>query len=223
MSSIALSWTHAIFTGGAGLLREPNPVKLSAMHSAESCSPGSVSIDADRADVAACKGGDESALRRIIERNQNHVASIMWRFTRDRNLHAELVHDVFVQAYLSLHTYRAEAPFAHWLSRVALRVGYRYWRKARRDTDLERRVSEEWRRTPDSNDTSPGEAAELIHRTLALLPPRDRLVLTLRYLEDKTVEETADLLGWTRSMVKVQVWRARAKLQRIMSELEAES
>ena len=203
-----------------GLFPWLNPVKLLLLQVAESRPDPSLPTDVDCADVAACMRGDDSALRRIIDRNQAHVAAIMWRFTRDHALHAELVHDAFVQAYLSIHTYRAEAPFAHWLSRVALRVGYRYWRKNRRDAELQRSVAEQWHQTTSPSEASPGEAAELLHQTLALLPPRDRLVLTLRYLEERSVEETAELLGWTRSMVKVQVWRARTKLQRIMTELD---
>lgn len=205
-----------------GLYPLGNRVKLYLMHRVESQSDAPLAPNPDIADVAACRHGDEQALRRIIDRNQAHVAAIMWRFTRDRILHAELVHDVFVQAYLSLHTYRAEAPFAHWLSRVALRVGYRHWRQAKRDAELERSVAEQWRHASPAEETSSIEAADLLHRTLALLPPRDRLVLTLRYVEDKSIEETAGLLGWSRSMVKVQVWRARAKLQRILSNLEGD-
>ena len=50
------------------------------------------------------------------------------------------------------------------------------------------------------------------------LPPRDRLVLLLRYVEEHSVQETADLTGWTQTMVKVQSWRARQKLKKLFQE-----
>ena len=62
------------------------------------------------------RDGDPEAYRRLIERHQDHVARILWRFSRDRRTHEELVQDVFVEAYLSLGNYRGKAPFEHWLS-----------------------------------------------------------------------------------------------------------
>jgi RNA polymerase sigma-70 factor (ECF subfamily) len=43
-------------------------------------------------------------------------------------------------------------------------------------------------------------------------------VVTLMYLEDRSVAETAALTGWSKTMVKVQAFRARAKLRKMMSE-----
>ena len=55
-----------------------------------------------------------------------------------------------------------------------------------------------------------------MHRVLEKLPERDRVVLTLLYLEERSVAEIADLLGWSRAMVKVQTWRAKRKLERLL-------
>jgi RNA polymerase sigma-70 factor (ECF subfamily) len=56
----------------------------------------------------------------------------------------------------------------------------------------------------------------LLHDLLAQLPPRDRLVLTLRYLDQCDVEQTARRIGWTKTMVKVQTMRARKRLQKLI-------
>ena len=61
----------------------------------------------------------------------------------------------------------------------------------------------------------PEHAAEILHSLLERLPPRDRLVLMLRHIENRSVEETAELTGWTTTMVKVQAWRARNKLKKL--------
>jgi RNA polymerase sigma-70 factor (ECF subfamily) len=55
-----------------------------------------------------------------------------------------------------------------------------------------------------------------VHRVLAQLPPRDRLVLTLVYLQGCTIDEAATLAGWTRTMTKVQAHRARGKLKKLL-------
>lgn len=178
---------------------------------------------AELVDVRQSRKGDSDAYQRLIEQNQEHIGRILWRFTRDRLVHEELVQDVFVEAYVGLRSYRGKAPFAHWLSRIATRVGYRFWRRMARRNETERFNLEEWDQVADFNETGaedmdPGRAAELVHRLLAQLGPRDRLVLTLRYLEGCDVAETAHRTGWTKGMVKVQSLRARKKLEKLLAQ-----
>lgn len=184
------------------------------------------SIDAasEIEDIRQSRNGDSDAYRRLVERHQDHVAGIMWRFSRDLRVHEELVQDVFVEAYMSLAGYRQKAPFAHWLARIATRVGYRYWKKKARRHQTETFTLEQWDRIPEesTDKMDPSEAATLVHRLLGWLRPRDRLVLTLRYLEGCDVAETAHRTGWTKSMVKVQTLRAKKRLENLLAQTSEE-
>ena len=182
----------------------------------------------DLRDVKRSLEGDGEAYRRLIERHQQQVGSIMWRFSRDPEIHEELTQEAFIQAYESLANYRAQAPFAHWLSRIATRVGYAYWKKKKREQRIETVPLEEWHHIPDAESEAPGdldpaEAAEALHGLLGQLPPRDRLILTLRYVEEKSVEEAAEQTGWSQTMVKVQSWRARKKLRALYEQAMGEA
>ena len=176
----------------------------------------------DIEDVRASRQGDPDAYKRLIERHQQRIGKIMWRFSRDPLVHEELVQDVFVNAYLSIGTYREKAPFKHWLIRIATRAGYRYWKQKARQKKFERFSLEDWDQlateAPEEIDSS--QAAALVHNLLAQLSPRDRLVLTLRYLDGCDVAQTAHRIGWTKSMVKVQTNRAKKKLEKLLSEME---
>jgi RNA polymerase sigma-70 factor (ECF subfamily) len=180
-------------------------------------------VDAAAADlvvIGRVLGGDGEAYGALIERYQSRIAKMMWRFSRDAETHRELVQDVFVQAFESLPGFRAAAPFEHWLARIATRVGYRHWKRERRTPQTV--PLDEWRDQPDSaaEDMDAADAGRRLHELLAHLPPRDRLVLTLRYVEEHSVERTAELTGWSETMVKVQAWRARRKLQRLYEKAE---
>ena len=176
----------------------------------------------DIEDVRASRKGEPDAYKRLIERHQQHIGKIMWRFSRDSLIHEELVEDVFVEAYMSIGTYREKAPFENWLARIATRVGYRYWKQQARQKKFERFSLEDWDRltgeAPEGIDST--RAAELLHNLLAQLPPRDRLVLTLRYLDGCDVAQAARRTGWTKGMVKVQTNRAKKKLQKLLSQTE---
>jgi RNA polymerase sigma-70 factor (ECF subfamily) len=178
---------------------------------------------ADLEDIRKSRNGDSDAYRRLIERYQHTIAKLLWRFTRDRNEHEELVQQVFVEAYISLASYGAKAPFAHWLARIATRVGYRYWSQISRHKTVSLQ-DEEWDYLsgPDDNTPRHHQAAEVVHRLLAQLPPRDRLVLTMRYLEQCDVAQTAYRIGWTQARVRVQTHRAIQKLKSLMAENQIE-
>lgn len=176
----------------------------------------------DERDIQGSRAGDSEAYRRLIERYQEHVAKIVWRFSRDQRVHEELIQDVFVEAFLSLGSFRGKAPFSHWLSRIATRVGYHYWKAQTREQRLTRVSLQDWdlavQHTLDQ--VTANDAAGLLHRLLAQLPPRDRLVLTLRYIEECNVAQTAERTGWSKTMVKVQTLRARKKLERLYIDRE---
>lgn len=174
----------------------------------------------DLEDVRRSRSGDGDAYRRLVERHQQHISQISWRFSRDPRVHEELVQDVFVEAYLSLDSFRGKAPFVHWLSRIATRVGYNYWRQVARHKQRQSFTLQDWDqlRAESPEEMQPSQAAVLVHRLLAQLPARDRLVLTLRYLEECDVAETARRIGWTETMVKVQTWRARKKLGKLFKQ-----
>ncbi len=171
----------------------------------------------DLPDIQAALGGDGEAYARLMRRYQPLVARRMWRFTRDRGELEELVHDVFVEAYLSLATFGGRAPFGHWLSRIATRVGYRFWKSRWRRRRREVPFLEADAPQVDATDSLEArEAAERLDNLLSALPPRDRLVLTMLYFEELSVAEAAQRVGWSQTMVKVQAHRARKKLKAML-------
>ncbi|MHC4264623.1 MAG: RNA polymerase sigma factor [Planctomycetota bacterium] len=177
----------------------------------------SISIS-DLQDIKESLNGDSQAYKRLIEKYQQHISRILWKFTRDRRTHEELVQEVFVEAYLSLSTYRAKAPLEHWLAKIAVRVGYQYFKLQKRKQKTEHFTFEQWDRIAqhDQQETiEPERAAQLLYELLAQLSPRDRLVLTLRYLQQHNIEQTANMTGWSKTMVKVQTNRAKNKLKKL--------
>lgn len=197
---------------GLGLVRAQDDVCAHDQAAAEE-------MAADWADITSTLAGDGQAYSRLVRRYQDRVTAQMWRLSRQRNDCEQLVHEVFVEAYLSLKQYKGRAPFLHWLRKIATRVGYRYWKqrdRARRQATV---PIQDWHRSV--HDAEPGEAEEtasLVHEMLAKLPPRDRLVLTLIYLEGCSVAEAAEMSGWSQTMVKVQAHRARKKLKKLLGD-----
>jgi len=163
---------------------------------------------AELAEVRRAAAGDEQAYRQVVERYQQCVGRHLWRFTQDRNILEELVQSTFIESYFSLPKFRGTGSFRRWLLQIATRVGYAFWRQRTRDRS---RGVQPLLAEPASNDR-PSESRGLLE-LVECLPPRDRLVLTLMYLEGYSLAEAAGLAGWSQTMTKVQAFRARRKLR----------
>ena len=174
----------------------------------------------DWKDIRSSLDGDGQAFARLVSRYQDQIAAQMWRLSRQQSDCEQLVQDVFVEAYVSLKKYQGRAPFLHWLRKIATRVGYRYWKQQAKQRQRSSVPLQDWHRTSDAapREQTAEEAATLVHSVLGQLPPRDRLVLTLMYLEGCSIAEAAELSGWSQTMVKVQAHRARKKLKKLLDE-----
>ncbi|MCG3137790.1 MAG: ECF RNA polymerase sigma-E factor [Phycisphaerae bacterium] len=174
----------------------------------------------EQADLQACRRGDPEAFHRLMGRYQQELARYLWRFSRQSRVCEELVQEVLVEAYFALRNFRGESTLGHWLRRIATRIGYRYWQQRDRQRRREGGSAMELEQVAEQplmkQDTL--EAAEQWNRLLEPLATRERLVLTLQYLEELSVIEIAGLTGWSPSAVKVLAHRARQKLKITLQE-----
>ena len=171
--------------------------------------------NSDWDDIQAALAGDDSAFERLVRQYQGQIALLCWRFSRDSAVCERLVQDTFVEAFFSLKSYKAKAPFIHWLKKIATRAGYRFWKeqdKAKLFLPLE---ESDFAAADNQQEIEPDKAAEILHALLDRLDSAERLVLTLMYLEDCSVKEIAQRMGWTSAGTKMRAMRARNKLKKI--------
>jgi len=171
--------------------------------------------------------GDINSFEVLMDRYQDHVARIVGNHV-PKNYAPEVAHDTFVQAYQSLGKFRGSGLFKHWLSKIAVRCCYDFWRDYYQKQ--ENRISplpEDCRNWIDHfiSDKSWGgeaeriEARDLLQWALGHLSAADRTVLTLTHLDGYSMAEAAELLNWSVIRVKVQSHRARKKLRKILAEV----
>ncbi len=156
--------------------------------------------------IEASRGGDRAAFEALIRRYERRVFRLAGRFFRRPEEVEDVAQETFLTIWRKLDTYRARAPFEHWLTRVCLNCCYARLRK--------RRPEETRDQLPEvpvaAVDPGPRLEAE---RLLAILEPEDRFVLQLLHGEGWTTAEISQKLGWSRAKVKVRAHRARKKLR----------
>jgi len=165
--------------------------------------------------IEATLKGDGEGFATLVHRYKRKVFRLAANFARDRFELDDVCQDVFLKAYENLGKFRNDAPFEHWLTRIAVNTCYDLLRKRQRD--CERVPLEDGPSSPADRHAedalSAQEAREWLDRALSRLKPEDRLVITLFELEEKTVHEVARLTGWSEGNVKVRLFRARKALK----------
>ena len=175
-------------------------------------------INPDEQLVEAALGGNDDAYAELTLRHKSRVFGVASRFAHNAAELEDICQEVFVQAYFKLRQYRRDSPFEHWLMRITTHKCYDYLRKRQRCTPS---VSIETMLESGHEPSSPEPAAahpdlERLHSALAALSDKERLVITLLELEERSLQEIAELTGWSVANVKVRAFRARAALRKLM-------
>ncbi|MGC2062418.1 MAG: sigma-70 family RNA polymerase sigma factor [Thermodesulfovibrionales bacterium] len=176
---------------------------------------GKTVIDEDL--VKAALAGDDDAFAELVRRYKRKIFIIVSKFVRDDDELDDISQEIFVKMYKGLGKYRGDAPFEHWLSKLAVNACYDMLRKRQRDDNkVPLEMVEYSLRSSDNPGSNSNEAWVMLRQALTELAPEDQLVITLLNLEGKSVREISELTGWSQAKVKVRAFRARTKLRKIL-------
>ena len=173
--------------------------------------------------LARAAAGEAAAFDLLVGRWKNRLFRLALRFFRRPEDAEEIAQEVFLKVYRMAASYRSDAPFEHWLLRIATNTCVdRLRERRRRREDILADI------TPDagawldaalagaSQEAQQAEAARALAADLLdSLPPKDRMVLVLMDLEGLSAREVAASTGSTRAALKVRALRARRALRRL--------
>ncbi|MCW4461699.1 RNA polymerase sigma factor [Sphingomonas sp. BT-65] len=169
---------------------------------------------ADELIVIRCQLGDRRAFDALIARWAAPLAAYARRVTQDGEAAAELTQDIWLRTFRGIDRLRDPQRFRSWLFGVAhrafadsLRRRYAALPLAEEDTDalLDETASDH-------------ENLDLVERGLARLPPVEREILTLFYLQELPIAEIAEALAIASGTVKSRLHRARHLLRDVLEE-----
>jgi RNA polymerase sigma-70 factor (ECF subfamily) len=175
--------------------------------------------------------GDEVAARELLRHFHPFVLKLVRAHLPRRVSEEDLVQMIFIKVFHNLNQYTGRMPLEHWISRIAVNTCFNALRAEK--------IRPEWRLGDFSEEIATGIeklaateidtathhdfdlAKKVVTELIAQLSPEDRLVVTLLHLEEKSVEEIHALTGWSRSVIKVRAFRARAKMKKMLIPREA--
>lgn len=145
----------------------------------------------------------------LVRKHQGMVFSLAVHFLRDRPAAEEIAQDVFLKLHESLDTLQSPEHVTHWLRKVTSHRCIDYSRRRRWGQVNLDDLPELQTDAAHGDPILSGKLRELV----ASLPGPARMVVVLRYQEDLTPSEIADVLAMPVATVKSHLQRSLARLR----------
>jgi RNA polymerase sigma-70 factor (ECF subfamily) len=176
-------------------------------------------MDSELLTIQRAIGGDEAAMRALWSRHAPHIDVVVRRLVGgDHDLAADVAQEVWIQIFRALPTYRGDSQFGTWAHRIAVNRTLNALRQRRRLASLETNDIDEESAAVEP-DADRNILAASIEAATAQLSPGARAVFVMHDVEGFTHEEIASALGITAGGSKSQLFKARAKLRRLLAHL----
>jgi RNA polymerase sigma-70 factor (ECF subfamily) len=189
--------------------------------------PNAPAAVTDEALVARARDKDFAAFEELVERYEDKIFRLAFRFVRNETEAKEIVQDTFLLVWRKLDTFKGDAQFGSWLYRVATNAALMRLRAQRRHPEVSTEelpidyldnygqlpaAGENWAKRPD-DELQSDELRRRIQKAVDELPEIYRTVFLIRDVEGLSTEETAEVLEISIPTVKTRLHRARLALR----------
>lgn len=178
--------------------------------------------------VALARQGGENAIRALIKRNNQRLFRVARAVMRNDAEAEDVVQEAYVRAFTRLDSFKGDAMFSTWLTKIALNEALTRIRRLRPVAELDELdiaanggqvIMFPTSLTPPGADAelARGQVRALLEQAIDELPAAFRIVFILRDVEEMSIDETATQLALKPETVKTRLHRAR-KLMRAAIE-----
>jgi len=168
--------------------------------------------------IIQLRKGDLDALGSLYDKYKQVVYRTALAITHDLDGAQDILQDTFLRLYKSASRVDPERPIIPWLYRVTVNTSYTYLRRRRwllaPIDDLLQHTGTS--KVSPERQTVRREAREAVFSALTRLPPSQRVVVVLYYINDLSLRDIADLLECPVGTVKSRLFYSRANLRKTL-------
>ena len=177
--------------------------------------------------IAECLAGDEQAIERFVATHKADVFRLALSIVQDPSAANEITQETFVFVLKSLHTYQEKSSFKAWLYTITLNTSRSHLRRQKALKKLRTtltsilRVDAQRQATPEDTIIET-EKEKAVWKALNELDEKHRMVVVLRYFQDLSISEIAELLSANEGTIHSRLHTARDRMRTILAPLHGE-
>jgi RNA polymerase sigma-70 factor (ECF subfamily) len=175
--------------------------------------------------IPRAAAGDRAAFRALVERHRAMVYRVAFQFAGNHHDADDIAQEVFLKVFRSLGGFRRDAQFTSWLYRIAMNACIDHGRRAAPapvkgtdEADGDPLATLQSDAPGPEERTYAGELGAVLRVEIERLPPRQRLVFTMRHFEELKLSEIAEALDLAEGTVKRQLHAAVHRLRAALRE-----
>jgi RNA polymerase sigma-70 factor (ECF subfamily) len=177
----------------------------------------------DESLIAQIAGGDRLAMKVLYARHHLRVYRFALRLTRDESVAEDLISEVFLDVWRQAGKFEGRSAVSTWLLAITRFKALSLLRR-RKDAELDDETATAIEDTSDGPEVVLGkqDTGNLLRQCIAALSREHREVIDLVYYHEKSVEETAGIVGIPENTVKTRMFYARKKLAELLKQAGVE-
>jgi RNA polymerase sigma-70 factor, ECF subfamily len=180
--------------------------------------------------IARMQAGDFEAFSELVDAHKDKIYALVHRLVGNKENAEDIIQETFLKAIDNIGQFRGESSFGTWIYAIALNLSRAYFAKQKQADLLPIECY-----IPTSDESHEGhsqlldwqdphrmletkELRETINRALDGLPYKYREAFLLRYYNELSVKEIAELTGQSEASTKSRILRARLALRDYLSK-----
>ena len=186
----------------------------------------------DTALVTGAKTGNARAFELLVQQHERKIFLLAQRVTRNREDAEDIVQQSFQKAFIHLRKFEGQSLFSTWLTRIAINEALMLLRRKRRSREVpisDSPTEDEIGLPLDIPDLGLNpedsclrrEQERILSAAVNELTPGTRKAIQLRELDERSTEETAQVMGLSVGAVKARVFHGRRKLRKTLQRYES--
>lgn len=167
------------------------------------------------------KDGDEEAFEIIYKSYYQYIYFMAIQYFNDEEFAKDIVQETFLKAYKSIHSLETPQAFTVWIKRIAYTICHDKYKARKRDTmnyaeddnDLLDIIFENEKAVSPTEEVVFNDVKLTVLKTLEKMKPEIRVIGYLRFFDELSLEEIADITGNSIGTVASRIARMKKKLQ----------
>ena len=177
------------------------------------------------------RSGDDLAFAELVQTHGPRLLVVLQRYLPQDQDCQDALQEAFISAFKALASFQGDSSLGTWLHRIAVNCALMRIRSQKRSRErpiedfLPQFLADGHRQNPGAAWTvtydsavADNETRELVRQSIDALPESYRLILLLRDIEERSTEETAELLELSVANVKTRLHRARQALRELLDQ-----
>jgi RNA polymerase sigma factor (sigma-70 family) len=155
----------------------------------------------------------------VVKEYQRRVYSIVRKMVIDHDDADDIVQEVFVRVWHNIEKFKGDSGLFTWIYRIATNESLQFLRKRKNNVKLEEDLSESFANSMMVVDSAGGEEIEQkLQKAILQLPDKQRLVFNLRYYEELSYEEIAEITETSVGALKASYHHAATKIEEYLQQ-----